>query len=249
MAEVTGIAWCDHTFNPWIGCQKVSPACDHCYAETQDVRFHGGVHWGPGAPRRRTTDAYWRAPLLWHRKAKAAGVRRRVFCASSADVFDNAVPETWRQDLWALIAATPALDWLLLTKRPQNSLTMLPANWGGGWPSVWLGTSVENEVERRRRVPVLLTVPARIRFLSCEPLLEPVDLAEDLASGALHWIIVGGESGRGRRPMLPGWPRSLRDQCAAAEIPFFFKQWGAKAPGDDLLDGTLHHEWPASDTR
>jgi protein gp37 len=158
MAEVTGIAWCDHTFNPWIGCQKVSPACDHCYAETQDVRFHGGVHWGPGAPRRRTTDAYWRAPLLWHRKAKAAGVRRRVFCASSADVFDNAVPETWRQDLWALIAATPALDWLLLTKRPQNILKMLPANWGGGWPSVWLGTSVENEVERRRRVPVLLTV-------------------------------------------------------------------------------------------
>lgn len=137
MAENSAIEWTDHTFNPWWGCQKVSPGCDHCYAETWDLRFHAAApHWGPGAPRRRTGADTWRQPLKWHRKAVAAGVRPRVFCASMADVFDNQVDPAWRADLWSLIRVTPALRWLLLTKRPQNIRKMLPPDWGTGWPNV-----------------------------------------------------------------------------------------------------------------
>lgn len=277
MAEKTGISWCDATFNPWIGCQKVSPGCDHCYAETlMDGRF-GVVNWGPGAPRRRTKLQNWNMLRRLNRKAAAAGVRFRVFCASLADVFDNAVDPAWRVDLWALIRETPHLDWLLLTKRPQNIAKRLPVDWGNGWANVWLGTSVENQEEADRRIPHLLTVPAAVRFLSCEPLLGPVDLAFSLsrnpietASGLLRrgmfspsleklrpidWVIVGGESGTGARPMHPDWARELRYQCAAAGVPFFFKQWGehdetgarvGKRAAGDLLDGAQHHAWPSS---
>ena len=249
MAEQTAIAWTDHTFNPWWGCTKVSPGCDHCYAETLDRRT-GGRHWGPHAARRRTSEKNWHQPLRWNQAAERAGVRRRVFCASMADVFDNAVPAAWRADLWDLIRATPSLDWQLLTKRPQNIEKMLPPDWGLGWSNVWLGTTVENQVEANRRVPILLDVPAAIRFLSCEPLIGPVDLRSiDLVGGheevlplgagwlgrlvpgeeegsRIGWVICGGESGAGARPMHPDWARSLRDQCATAGVPFFFKQWG-----------------------
>jgi protein gp37 len=176
MAENSGIEWTHHTFNPWIGCTKVSAACDHCYAETWDNRFGGG-HWGPKAPRRRTSDSNWQQPFKWNKAAAANGVRYRVFCASLADVFDNQVPLEWRWALWAVIKATPHLDWLLLTKRPQNIKKMLPEDWGAGWHNVWLGTTVENQVEANRRVPHLLAAPATVRFLSCEPLLGLVDLS------------------------------------------------------------------------
>ena len=260
MGERTGIEWTDHTFNPWIGCTRVSPACDHCYAE----RFAAnrlGVGWGPHAERRRTAASTWRLPLAWDRKAERGGVRRRVFCASLADVFDHAVPPEWRADLWDLICATPFLDWLLLTKRPQNIRKMLPAGWGEGRPNVWLGTTGENQREAERRIPHLLAVPARLRFLSCEPLLGPLDLTciaardddcayqldalrgEHRLSGCgsissqtfsgkprIHWVIAGGESGPDARPSHPDWFRSLRDQCKQAGVPFFFKQWGEYAP-------------------
>jgi protein gp37 len=263
MGADTKIEWADHTFNPWTGCQAVSPACDHCYAEAQAKRntaTFGG--WGPHAKRKRTSESYWRQPLLWNKRAAKEGVRPRVFCASMADVFDNQVLEDWRIALWRLIRATPHLDWLMLTKRPQNIAKMLPSSldhghgnaWSDGpWPNVWLGTTVENQAEADRRIPHLLAVPAAKRFLSCEPLLGPVDL-NTVAPTYLHgeltsfiasipdrdgaftgknyldWIITGGESGPHARPSHPDWFRSLRDQCQAASVPFFFKQWGEWRP-------------------
>jgi protein gp37 len=243
MGTSTAIEWTDHTFfNPWWGCAKVSPACDHCYAEAWDKRT-GGAHWGPHAERRTFGDKHWNEPLRWNAAAEKAEVRRRVFCASMAHA-----PEGARERLWNLIRETPHLDWQLLTKRPQNIAKMLPADWGDdGYPNVWLGTTVENQAEAERRIPHLLAVPARVRFLSCEPLLGPVDLdcvpwpvgwrdKDDVISDGvdplrytrahLDWVIAGGESGAGARPTNPDWFRDLRDQCFAAGIPFFFKQHG-----------------------
>ncbi len=174
------IEWCDHTFNPWEGCQKVSPECDNCYAENRDLRFTGGKHWGPKAPRRRTSPANWLKPLKWNRDHEAFytahGRRQRVFCASLADVFDNAVDPQWRADLFDLIRETPNLDWLLLTKRPQNMVKMLPEDWGDGWSHVWLGTSAGTQKTADQNIPHLLATPAAVRFVSAEPLLGEVDL-------------------------------------------------------------------------
>jgi len=184
--ENTNIEWAHHTFNPWIGCQKVSPACDNCYAEAQDKRFRNGANWGPHSARTRTSAANWKKPLKWNKEAAAKGIRYRVFCASLADVFDNsaAITSGWHGDLWHLIHSTPQLDWLLLTKRPQNIKKMLPEEyglpaWGSGWHNVWLGTTAENQSEADRRIPHLLEVPAKVRFLSCEPLLGPIDFSLD----------------------------------------------------------------------
>jgi protein gp37 len=179
MAENSAIEWTDHTFNPWIGCTKISPACDNCYAAAQD-KFRGWTPEGWGGARKRTSAANWRDPIKWNAAAAAKGLRYRVFCASLADVFDNQVPQEWRDDLFALIAATPNLDWLLLTKRIGNAKGMLPATWATGatvpWPNVWIGATIANQEEADRDIPKLLAVPARVRFLSMEPLLGPVDL-------------------------------------------------------------------------
>lgn len=277
MSENSKIEWTDHTFNPWEGCQKVGPGCDHCYAETRNARFGGGVaiNWGPGAQRRRTSPANWRKPLQWNANAEAFqtehGRRQRVFCASLADVFDNEVDIIWLADLLQLIWLTPNLDWLLLTKRIGNALPRIQeaakrkeaygmaAAWLHGTPpeNVWLGATVVNQEEADRDIPKLLAVPARVRFLSMEPLLGPVNLHLKLTTveerlrvqrelartpnqfqrlntrgELLHWIIAGGESGPGARPSHPDWYRSLRDQCAAAGVPFLFKQWGEWVPVD-----------------
>ena len=250
MAENSGIEWTTHTFNPWIGCTKVSPACDNCYAEVWDNRF-GGERWGPHAPRTRTKT--WGNPVKWNRQAEGQAERPRVFCASLADVFDNhkSIDAAWRRELWALIDQTPNLDWLLLTKRPQNVWKFAPARWlHNQWPAhVWLGTTVENQSEADRRIPSLLSVPARTRFLSCEPLIGPVDLSRHI--NGLDWVITGGESGPHYRTADPDWFRSLRDQCGAAGVPFLFKQWSGrnqseiKAKGR-ALDGVAHDGYPAS---
>lgn len=261
MSETTNIEWCDATFNPWIGCTKVSPGCDHCYAEVSTparVKRAAGVEtWGPHGQRQRTSARNWKQPLEWERGHAAFylqhGRRRRVFCASLADVFDNAVPQAWRDDLWDLIDATPNLDWLLLTKRVGNVSNMLPVpfDFDRLYPHVWLGITVVNQAEADRDVPKLLRVPARVRFLSVEPMLGPINLGvmdidghseiypllgttncEDEDGDAapdvppLNWVICGGESGPQARPMHPDWARSLRDQCAAAGVPYLFKQHG-----------------------
>lgn len=238
MGVITAIEWTDHTFNPWWGCTKVSPGCDHCYAETFDKRV-GGAHWGAHAERRTFGDKHWNEPLRWQRDAEKAGARRKVFCASMADVFDNRAPEGARPRLWTIIGQTPALDWLLLTKRPQN-IDVAPRR-------AWLGTTTENQEELDRRWPHLRRHEAAVHFFSAEPLLGPLTLPADfLERGNRAWVICGGESGPGFRPMNPDWARGLRDQCTEAGVPFFFKQWGGLRPKSNgsLLDGIAHKEFP-----
>lgn len=305
MGETTGIAWTDHTFNPWVGCARVSPGCTHCYAEAMSHRW-GHDRWGKTAERHVTSDVYWRQPLKWNRAAEAVGRPALVFCASQADVFEDR-PDLVeaRKRLWLLIEATPHLLWQLLTKRPQNILGMVPAHWLGAddtglvevrsdyrapvrlpvglvtptelaqphnaaaWPrNVWVGTTVEDQQRADERVPTLLRVPAPVRFLSCEPLLEQVDLRglwtwcpeHDTLGGfciqrhhpgvqRIGWVIAGGESGPGHRPLNLDHARALRDQCSEWEVPFFFKQVGghhATAGGDLLEDERLKAFPPAA---
>lgn len=279
MGETT-IQWCDFSFNPWVGCQRVSPGCTNCYAETYDKRV-GGVpkaqrkdptkpelRWGPKAPRVRTSAANWRKPLQWNAEAAKAKRRDRVFCASLADVFEDR-PELveWRAQLLDLIVRTPHLDWLLLTKRPESitrllrsTLAFFEANRGAhcdaaimlrlwldgvgtddGKPhpptNLWLGTTVEDQQRANERIPELLKVPVAVRFLSCEPLLGPVDLSywldEDLNGflwrdgNAVQWVIIGGESGHHARPFDLAWAQSLVVQCRAGGVAPFVKQLGA----------------------
>lgn len=229
MAENSKIPWCDHTFNPWTGCEKVSPACDNCYAELWAQRT-GRPHLWEGAPPKRTTPANWKEPVKWNRRAKESGQRQRVFCASLADVFDARVPWQWREDLWTLIEETPYLDWLILTKRPENFADMLLGNGLEGFPNVWLGVTVENREQAALRIPLLQRTPAAVRFLSCEPLLE--DIIPGFPDGldwtdCIDWIICGGESGGKARLMSDAWAECLLDTCRFFEIPFFMKQPGA----------------------
>lgn len=316
MGENSKISWTDNTFNPWSGCTKVSPGCAHCYAETLSHRAPSTFgEWGKGAPRKRTSERNWNDPIRWNRNAErnadASGDgaydsplsqparRPRVFCASLSDWLDDEVPVEWLRDLLALIHKTPYLDWLLLSKRPENwaprieaVLKLLEATPGfaalpnssetvrlrdflGDWfvlrrppHNVWIGTTVENQDMVAKRIPVLLSIPATVRFLSCEPLLGPVNLAsvmlgdpaiefDPLRGTALadpaevyrqkiHWVIVGGESGPGARPMSAEWARSLRDQCSSAGVSYFFKQWGGVRKEDHgrELDGRTHDEFP-----
>lgn len=272
MAENSKIEWTDHTFNPWSGCTKVSPGCEHCYAEVNYSVKMRGVKWGKYGNRIVASDSMWKQPLKWNRQAEAEGVRKRVFCASLADVFEG--PESMPEEAWPavveararlfeLIEDTPSLDWLLLTKRPENVVPMYVAPEYGSLPeelgyvgrvslpdNVWIGTTVDNQEYADKRIPELLKIPAKVRFLSVEPLLGPVDLQNHFGicddcdvllyehrhdgefvstyhyAPGIHWVIAGGESGPKARPMHPDWVRSLRDQCIDAGVPFFFKQWG-----------------------
>ena len=236
-----------HTFNPVIGCMKVSAGCTHCYAEALMDKRYGRAQWGPNTRRVRTSSGNWKKPIQWNATAKATGRRAKVFCASLSDVFED--HPDWvqpRNDLFNLIAETPHLDWLLLTKRPENINRMVAdyagdcawLAWNGVYPrtNIWIGTSVENQEQAEKRIPHLLNVEAPVKFLSCEPLLGPLNL-EDLAYEAagpawagynklVDWIIVGGESGQKARSLQLEWARSLRDQCQAAGTAFFMKQLG-----------------------
>lgn len=232
MGKHSHIEWTHHTFNPWWGCVKVSPACQHCYAEAWAKRV-GSKVWGPKAPRRFFGDDHWAEPLKWNTEAVKTGERARVFCASMADVFEARNDlNPHRARLWDLIEATPALDWLLLTKRPEKVKKL--TRWSENWPAnVWLGTTVENQESADKRMPHLLANPAKVRFLSCEPLLGKLDLSAYVPAGkpsSVHWIIAGGESGPHSRPMDPEWVRNLRDFCRKRKIAFHFKQWGHWAP-------------------
>lgn len=248
MGENSAIEWTDHTFNPWIGCEKVSAGCKNCYAERDTANrvstYRGLPLWGTESTRQRTSVANWRKPRAWNKKAAydnwhrgaalgvVPSVRPRVFCASLADIFeDHKSLPPWRADLWKLIEETPELDWLLLTKRPQNVRRMVPLAWLTNWPKhVVTGASVENQAALVSRVPELVRIQGR-HFLSCEPILGGLDfwLERGLLRG-IDWVIVGGESGPGARPMHPDWVRHIRNQCDAAKVPFFFKQWGEYQP-------------------
>lgn len=281
MGKNTKVEWATHTFNPWRGCTKVSAGCTNCYADAFSSRNPKvlGV-WGPNGTRVVAAEAAWKEPLKWNREAKAAGERHRAFCASLADVFEDwqgpmvdsqgeelswdginpVMMQDVRRRLFELIDSTPNLDWLLVTKRPENIARMMPENFEYDHAAscelaasvetpvvrhnVWLGTSVENQQAADERIPHLLKAPARVRFLSCEPLLGPVefsnvtkrsDAVQQLGKKSLdgiHWVIVGGESGPHARPMHPKWARSLRDQCKAVGVAFHFKQWGEYFPTD-----------------
>jgi len=260
MGANSKIEWTDHTFNPWIGCTRVSPGCDDCYAARSTPARTLRVAWG--------ADQQAAAFKATH------GRRQRVFCASLADVFDNAAPDAWRADLFHLIACTPDLDWLLLTKRIGNAAEMVDSavaavkvarlpNKTPAWPwlNVWIGATVVDQAEAERDIPKLLAVPARVRFLSVEPMLGRMyieDIPDPVGGvclkplnglrwvgngqgrnetrslgGRIDWVICGGESGPKARPMHPDWARSLRDQCAAASVAFLFKQWGEWTEFDD----------------
>jgi protein gp37 len=268
MAAFSKIEWTDHTFNPWIGCTNVSPGCDHCYAEAQNA-FRGWTEWGPRGARRKTSQANWKKPLRWEAEApgflQRFGRRQRVFCASLADWLDNKVPRDWRTELLDLIEATPSLDWLLLTKRPQNAPKLVPAEWFGR-PNVWLGITAEDAIHYRQRWPLLAQLPAVVRFISYEPAIGPLGPVDIGTHHIPDWIITGGESGPRARVMHPSWAREVIADCRRLNIAPFHKQWGtfesnplvyerglsrkaaaaldSHGKGGGLIDGELVRQFP-----
>jgi protein gp37 len=229
MGANSKIEWCHHTFNYWWGCIEVSPACDFCYAREFAKRF-GFAVWGKEAPRRFFGHEHWREPVKWDRRAAKLGERHRVFCGSMMDVMEHRpdLPEldAARARGFELVEQTPNLDWLFLTKRPQEYARLLPESWlQNPRPNVWLLTTVESQ-QYLWRAEVLAGTPAVVRGISYEPALGAVDFTRLLERKLIHWIIAGGESGHNARLSEADWFRAVRDQCAASGVAFFFKQWG-----------------------
>jgi len=264
MGKNSAIAWTDHTFNPWWGCQKVSTGCKNCYAEAFAVGRQGLDIWGPAATTKRRVfgNEHFEELLTWNRAAEKAGRIESVFVASMADVFeDHPMVEPEREVLWTTMEFCSSLRFLLLTKRPENITPMLPNRW---WfdkpPRLWFGISAENQDMLDARWGALEGQTRHLAdglFLSLEPLPGNIDLEHCLewTENSEHkqkwgrgadWVIVGGESGFNARPMNLGWARAIRDQCVDNEIPFFFKQVGGKdkEKGGDVLDGQVWHQFP-----
>lgn len=242
MGANSHIEWTDHTFNPWIGCTRVSQGCVNCYAEEMMDKRYGRVKWGPHGARSVTSTSYWRQPRLWNKKAAELGIRYRVFCASLSDVFDDhpSISVEWRAGLWTLISETPNLEWLLLTKRPENWPRFMPVSeCRPPFENIRLGVTIEDQPAYNARFPLLQIAKGCAgfpTFISYEPALGPVDW-ENLRCGAADWLICGGESGKNARPMNPIWARAARDACATAGIPYLFKQWGEYLPVGQSLPG------------
>lgn len=235
MGQESKIAWTDATFNPWWGCTKVSAGCEHCYAETFSKRVGKNV-WGPLAERRFFGDKHWNEPIKWNRLARESGKPLRVFCASMADVFeDRRDLDAPRSRLFQLIEDTPALTWLLLTKRPENMILLSPLRWEKRWPAnVIAMTTVENQVNALIRLPHLERVPAKLRGVSYEPAIGPVDIS--WSRFKVNWVIAGGESGAGAREMPLEWARDVRDRAQAGGTRFFMKQLGGFQDKKDKLE-------------
>jgi protein gp37 len=233
----TKIPWTKQTCNPWIGCTKISAGCDYCYASMYP---YYAIHWKDGS-RKVMADSNWEKPYKWDREARETGELVTVFAGSMCDVFDKNAPEGQRERLWKVIRETPNLIWIVLTKRASNIERYLPADWGDGYDNVWLGVTVENRRHGFPRIRRLKKIPAKVKFLSVEPLLE--DLGRLDLSG-IDWVIVGGESGPKSkiRVMKKKWVRNILRQCREQAVAFFFKQWN----GTDgrLLDGREYNEYP-----
>lgn len=245
--ENTKIQWATHSFSPWLGCTEVSPGCDHCYARVLMDERYGKVRWGPGRERLLTSEAYWKRPLAWNRKAAGWGdpsERPRVF-PSLCDPFDAEVNPAWKDRFWGLIEHTPNLDWLLLSKRAGRMSFEVRRRYGESPPgNVWLGVSVEDQGWADQRRGSFRAAPCTgYKFVSYEPALGPVDWSGwEFAS----WVIVGGESGAGARPFESAWAARTLSWCRASGVAFFLKQKGSNADvpcraakGDDPA------EWPA----
>ena len=229
MGKATKIAWADSTWNPWWGCEMVSPGCTHCYASTLAKRA-GKDCWGKGSPRLSMGESYWAEPLTWNKQAAAGAVGKDgkhwiVFAGDMCDIFDNAGLQDERKHMWELMRQTSHLTWLLLSKRPENFAKYLPADWGEGYANVWLGVTCEDRKHGYPRVNILRNTPAKVRFLSCEPLLEDIS---DVNLNGIDWLIAGGESGTGSRSFDLAWARALKVRCAEASTTFFFKQLGSE---------------------
>lgn len=278
MGEQTAISWCDHTFNTWWGCWKIADECKNCYADSLANVYAPG-HWGRTEPRRFFGDKHWAQLAKWNRKAAKDGVRRRVFVGSMmdwAEVHPDAIingnMNIARAMLWAQIRECTALDFLLLTKRIDDAANLLPwmasaADWASvgvngereqiaaPWPNVWVGVTAGTRESVRTKIPVLRRIPATVRFVSCEPLLEEITatdwrdaLAPTADEGPLHWLIVGNESGPKRRPAEIDWVRTARDEAARYDVAFHFKQWvGKEKVHLPMLDGQQHKEFPNVD--
>lgn len=278
MGKDSNIGWTDHTFNPWHGCTKVGTDCKNCYAEAQSHRYGHDV-WGPNKPRKAVSDARWKEVLKWNAEAEDAGVMMRVFCGSMMDVFEDPVPVVdWqgepmpmfsddgpdadelgdatthnlRKRLWKLIEATRWLDWLLLTKRPENINNMIPDRWRDDTPrNVMFGMSAGNQETFDERFPAFCEVKGR-KFLSLEPLIGCIEYYPTDISQAVDWVIVGGESGHGARPFEVEWVRSIVAACQEVQVPVYVKQLGSKPYLDEerirLLGrskGENWYEWPS----
>lgn len=292
MGAETKIEWCDHTFNPWIGCTRVSPGCANCYAAEQDkFRKWTPEGFGAGKPRRHASVSYMKQALRWNNNQRYISeadaivgqvYRPRVFCGSMCDWLDDEVPYEWTGELLSTIRQCQNLDWILLTKRPQlwtgriqtllvcglqeGWLTKEDHAWLGGWfygskvpANVHIGVTVENQKTAVLRIPLLCAIPAATRFLSCEPMLEPIDLQLGKSEGfptdneplrerqhLIHQVICGEESGRNARPMNLQWARDLRDQCKQADVPFFFKQRFESGVKYEDLDGEIIQQFPST---
>lgn len=254
MAYKTGISWTKSTFNGWIGCTKVGPGCDACYAEATDRvrKFGGGTHWGAGVPRYRTSFGNWQHPRRWNAEAEKTGEFWPVFCSSLADVFDNEVPDEWREDLFKLIDDTPHLTWQLVTKRVGLVTKMVPKDWLHYWPrNVWIIATMVNQEEFDRDWPKLKAIPAQTRGLSVEPQLGEIKFSTDVI-GKLHWAIFGGESKQTTAPAREckyEWLETGVEQCRRYGISAYVKQMGHNVT---LLDqpmqftgkGADPEEWP-----
>lgn len=239
MAERTEIGWATSTWNPWMGCTKISAGCANCYALAQIKRFHKerrDAIW-------RTKDTTFKAPYSWSKKVAKA----YIFTCSMSDFFHERVSPDWRNDAWQVIRETPNLCYMILTKRPWDIRPNLPDDWGNGYHNVWLGTTAENQAEAENRISYLLDVPATKHFVSCEPLLGHVVLGLDKVK-TIDWVIAGGESGPKARPMELSWARHLRDECVTNDVPFFFKQLGGhpdkRAGNKAVLDGRTWTQRP-----
>lgn len=228
MTQNSAIEWCTHTWNPWMGCRHVSSGCANCYMFTEMRRYGRD-------PAVITRTKTWKDPAKWNRKAEASGVQERVFTCSWSDFFIEEA-DNWRDEAWSVIAACPSLDFQVLTKRPERISGHLPAvTTTLPLPNVWIGVSVENRNQGLPRIDILREIPAAVRFLSVEPLLE--DLGP-LNLRGIHWVIGGGESGHGARPMHPDWIRGVRDHCMEQNVPFFMKQWGNSCVPDQMPEET-----------